>query len=194
MTNTLKMIKIFVVLILCLIILAGGFLFLLKLNVFPAPEFVTALPVIGNSQAEKGDQPTSETEKLATENSKLSKSLKARSQEADELKKTVAELEKKLKVNQEEEESLKQEIASLNDQIIDLKTARENREAVYKDMAEYFVAMKGSDAADILSRLEEEDIVGIISAMDSEAAAEILKNMDHDKAAAITRKMLVVGD
>jgi len=93
----------------------------------------------------------------------------------------------------QKESSLQGEIDQLNQDIEDLKANKKNQQAVYKDMAEYFSAMKAADAADILSGLDDEDIIGILGEMESESAAAILKNMERERAETVTRKMLVAS-
>ncbi|HWP98585.1 MAG TPA: hypothetical protein VN426_17215 [Syntrophomonadaceae bacterium] len=123
-------------------------------------------------------------------------------QENDNLKKGVAQKDQELQSVQKQLADLSKQAAGSggagqtdksNNQQADQQSKQAAQKSTYQDIAKYFTEMKSTEAADILSRLNDEDVIGILGQMPADTAAAILQNMDHDKAAAISKKMLITA-
>jgi flagellar protein FlbB len=186
--------KIFLIILSIIILLAGVGFSLLYFKVINPPNFVTYIPVVGNLLGEEAERPPKEVvelNKVKTENAGLKSTITAKQEEMKELQNQVSDLKKELKASEEDADKIKTEVVRLNEEILNLTTSKNDKQAAYKDMAGYFTEMKSKDAADILSRLKDEDIIGILNEMPKDQVAEMLQKMNRDKATTITKKMLV---
>jgi len=191
-----KVLKIFFIIFMTIVLLAGAGFALLYFKIIDTPNFVSYIPVVGDLLIEEENKvPAEVTElnKIKTENARLKNTIAEKQEEMKKLQNSISGLEKESKATDNDNEQLKAEIARLNEEILTMKTTKSDRQTAYKDMAEYFIEMKSKDAADILSRLKDEDIIGIFNEMPKDVVAEMLQKMDRDKATALTKKMLVTN-
>jgi len=186
-----KRTQILILVFLILLILGGGYYFLLKLEVLPVPSSLKNIPVISSLLFPDTNGEESELQKNMKENEKLENDLAEKNTQLEEINIRLKSLQKELEEGQSTELQQKEEILKLQDEIDDLKLLRSNKEATYKNLAEYYTEMKMQNAAEIMQQLDDEDIIGIFDQMDSETAAQIMQNMDRDRAAVISEKMLV---
>ncbi|MBC7075225.1 MAG: hypothetical protein H5T98_03990 [Syntrophomonadaceae bacterium] len=194
MAGKMKAAPIMLVIVFMLLIFAGCYYFLLRLNFVKAPAFLANIPAISNYVTQnQGEEPETELDKIKKENDNFKRIIAEQEQEINSLRDENRKIKQQLEAATQKESSLQGEIDQLNQDIEDLKVNKKNQQAVYKDMAGYFSAMKAADAAGILSGLDDEDIIGILGEMESESAAAILKNMERERAETVTRKMLVAS-
>ena len=189
-----KVLKIFFIALLTIILLAGAGFALLYFKILEPPNFISYIPVVNNlliEGKEKIPPEIIELEKAKKENAGLKNTITEKQEEMKKLQNQLNDMEKGFKTSEDDGDQLKAEVARLNEEILNLKTTRSDKQGAYKDMAGYFIEMKSKDAADILSRLKDEDIIGIFNEMPKDVVAEMLQKMDRDKAAALTKKMLV---
>jgi flagellar motility protein MotE (MotC chaperone) len=192
-----KVLKIFFIILLIIIGLAGAGFALLYFKIIPTPSFVSYIPVVSDlllpeEQEEKKLSPeVIELQQAKRENASLKDTITEKQEEMKKLQDHLKNLEKEHKTSEDDIEQQKTEVARLNEEILNLKTSQSDKKAAYKDMATYFAEMKSKDAADILSRLQDEDIIGIFNEMPDDMVAEMLQKMDRNKATALTKKMLV---
>lgn len=189
-----KVLKIIFVIVLAIILLGGTGFGLFYFKVIKTPNFISYIPVVSDLliEEEKKVPPEAiELEKIKTENARLKNTITDKQEEMKDLQKQIGDMGKEYKTSENDADKLKAEVARLNEEILGLKTTKDDKKAAYKDMAGYFTEMKSQDAADILSRLKDEDIIGIFNEMSKDLVAEMLQKMDRDKATALTQKMLV---
>ncbi|MEN6462085.1 MAG: hypothetical protein ABFC94_12025, partial [Syntrophomonas sp.] len=87
---TFKKIKKISMILLILIIIAGGLYLLLYMNIIKAPSFLQSIPFLNNKiSTASSDKQETELEKITKENDKLHRSLTANNKEIDKLKKQI---------------------------------------------------------------------------------------------------------
>lgn len=194
-----KALKVFILIFLILMVMAGAIYVLLRSGILEAPRFLPSLPVVGQYFA-----PTEEVQidpallKANQEKEQLQNSVNQKEQELEQLQTELNSLQGQLKKSKQTQSQAKEELDKVSQQLLTLQNSNSNTSSTdkaeaYKDIAQYFGEMKVKDAADILGRLKDEDVIGILGEMEPDTAAEILQNMDRNKAASVTRKMLVTS-
>ncbi|GEM_PF-6525757 len=109
-----------------------------------------------------------------------------------EVSKKEAELEAKIREIEVEKAKLEEErrrLAELTAKVSQELSAKRVSEEEAKRLASYYAAMRPSDAAAIISNLDDELAIAILRNLDQERAAKILSSLEPSKAAQLLSKM-----
>ncbi len=165
----------------------------MKMEILPVPALLKSMPIVSSHLSPNTSGQESEVNKAIEESDQLKIELTEKNEEIQKLNNELKALQKTLEESQNEQADLQEQALQLQEQIDEVKILRSNKEDTYKNLSEYYSAMKVQDAAAILAQLNDEDIIGIFNEMESETAAAILQNMDRSRAANLSKKMLIPG-
>ncbi len=185
--------QILILSVLILVIMGGGYCFLIKMEILPVPAFLNHIPIISSHLSPKTLGEESPSNEAIKASDRLKTQLGEKTEKIQKLNSELKALRKKMEESQNEHLALKEQVLQLQVEIDQVKILRSNKEATYKNLAEYYSVMKAQDAAAIMAQLNDEDVIGIFNEMESETVAAILQSMDRSRAASLSRKMLIPG-
>ncbi len=207
-TKLKKIGKILVFMLLGIVLVAGIVWALLHFKVVNLPASISKLSTVVEKipladkipflkQSAPKDLQETELQKVKQENDTLKRSAAEKKAEMEALQKTMEDMDKKQKIVQKAGEDAKAEIIRLNEKLLvaanPASNPKNDKQSIYKNMAQYFAEMNSKEAADLLSKLNDQDIIGVLGAMETALAGEMLQKMPRDKAATIAKKMLVAS-
>ncbi|MGE5397842.1 MAG: MotE family protein [Chitinophagales bacterium] len=146
------------------------------------PGFLRNIPFVGK-YATKNQQPVKSEFSRET---MLENRLKTTEKDLDYCQNRIAELENKNEQLQSELKTAREEVNSSKEEI-DKNNARDIE---YGKLSQYYSNMKATQAAAIMSQMDDETAIGILENMKPDAAGSVLGRMEPGRAAALTKQML----